>query len=314
MSMKSFSLLRRQSGTIPRVYSRAAASVLAILAACICSLTGARAMAWGELHLLSTKWRQAFLEYPAIKYHRINFCIELNLPTDRNGNEINRGHFSVKSISEQTKMALTLWLNAADGHGLNGHVKIRRLPFCAGFNVNLKIIIGPSDRWWAITNYEHNEFGYHAQTYINTNSVHSFQWNSELMQIPTYDFQYLVHKYLPGMTLPVAMDYAYAKKMDLYAFGSWANAPAPIFGYSSYPTLIHEMGHAFGLCDTGGYPSAYDCDPKHVSVPSPLEQPVSVMNDGEDEYFYLKSDDIAGVRDAFSRYSWLTKSANKRPK
>ena len=312
--MKSFSLLRRQSGTIPRVYSRAAASVLAILAACICSLTGARAMAWGELHLLNTKWRQAFLEYPAIKYHRINFCIELNLPTDRNGNEINRGHFSVKSISEQTKMALTLWLNAADGHGLNGHVKIRRLPFCAGFNVNLKIIIGPSDRQRPFTNYEHNEFGYLTQVYISTNSTYSFQWNSEHMQIPTYDFQYLIHKYLPGMTLFRVMEHANAKKLDLYAFGSWANAPAPIFGYSSYAALIHEIGHAYGLCDSGGGPRYYNCDPRHVSVANPLDQPLSVMNDVNDTYFYLKSDDIAGVRDAFSRYSWLTKSANQRPK
>ena len=271
------------------------------------SLASSRALAWGEERDLSTKWRRTFLEYPVLRHHRINYCVSIKLAKDKNGKLINPGDFSARSIGEQTKMALQLWLTAVSRNSLNGPVIINQFPTCYSKNINLIISIGPSNRHWALTMGEYNTSGYYlSHVYINTNSIHSFYWNSQALHVPTYDFQYLLHSYLPGWSLKGFMKYANTEKMDVNSIGKIANAPAAYFGFSSYAVLLHEIGHAFGLCDTINNPRDYDCDPRHVSVANPADQPPSVMRDAD--YYYLTSDDRAGVRDAFHRFSYLIRN------
>ncbi len=264
--------------------------------------TGSRAMAWGMLKDLNTKWRQSYLFYPVLEHHWVNYCVSLKLPKNKNGNVINPGHFSVQSISEQTRFALQLWLKAVSD--LTGPVTVRQVA-CDDNNLNLEISVEPSSRHVAISEAE-NDFGYFYHTYINSKTTYLIYWHSHLTRKPFYDFQYLIKKYLPGLTLNYVMKYANVQNMTAGSFADWANAPKSIVMFSSYSTLVHEFGHAFGLCDSGGWPRFYDCDPKHVSVANPLEQPPSAMS--RSDYFYLAPDDIAGIRAVFKRFLWLKRT------
>ena len=263
---------------------------------------GSRAHAWGMLPDLNTKWRQSYLIYPVLQHHWVNYCISLKLPKDKNGNVINPGHFSASSIGEQTRFALSLWLKAV--RDLTGPVTVRQVK-CDDDNLNLEISIGPSNRHCAVSEAENN-FGYLYHTYINTKTTYLIYWHSRLSRKPFYDFQYLVKKYMHELTLDYVMRYTNTQKLTVGSFAEWASAPKAEVLFSSYPALIHEFGHAFGLCDTDNNPQDYDCDPNHVSVASPFDQPPSVM--ASDGYFYLTPDDIAGVRAVFHRFSWLSRT------
>jgi hypothetical protein len=60
----------------------------------------------------------------------------------------------------------------------------------------------------------------------------------------------------------------------------------------AYLTLLHEIGHTFGLCDM--YNSqVHQCDPNLMSE----DRPDSVMK--VSNKFYLTDDDKAGIRKAF---------------
>ena len=295
MSTKSFSLLRRQSGTIPRVYSRATAFALAILTACICSLTGSRAMAWGMLPHLN-KLKRSYLFYPVLRHHRINYCISMWGP--------NPGHFNAKSIAEQTEMALRLWLHAV--RKVTGPVTIRQVP-CGDYYLNLKISVEPSSRHWAMSEADNNGYGtYFYHVFFNTNSTYLMFWHSKLTREPVYDFQYLIKKYIPGMSLENVMAYTNTEKMDGKAFSNWSKSPPPEAEFSSYVPLIHEIGHGFGLCDTSNNRLYYDCDPSYVSAVNPQDQPSSIMRSAV--YLYLTSDDKAGIRAVFKRFLWLKRT------
>ncbi len=271
---------------------------------------GSRAMAWGMLPGLNTKWRRSFLIYPVLRHHWVNYCVTLKLPKNKDGKVINPGHFSVQSISEQTRFALQLWLEAV--RDLTGPVTVRQVA-CDDNNLNLEISIEPSrptfeqsNNSWAAVSLAENDFGYFYRTYLNEMGTYLMYWHSKLLREPIYDFQYLTEKYLPGLTLDHVMRYANAHEMTAGSFAEWLDTPKNEIILSSYDALIHEIGHAFGLCDTNNSPQDYNCDPSHVSVASPADQPSSVM--ASSGYFYLTPDDIAGVRAVFRRFMWLKRT------
>ena len=256
---------------------------------------GARAHAWGMLPHLN-KLKRSYLFYTVLRHHRINYCISMWGP--------NPGHFDAKSISEQTEMALRLWLHTV--RKITGPVTIRQVP-CGDYYLNLKISIKPSNRHWAMSEADNDGYGtYYYHVFFNTNSTYLMYWHSKLTREPLYDFQYMVHKYLPGMSLESVMKFTNTEKMDGKAFSEWSKSPPPEAEFSSYVPLIHEVGHGFGLCDSGPDPRYYDCDPKYVSVSNPQDQPSSIMR--SNVYFHLTPDDIAGVRAVFHRFSWLSQT------
>ena len=68
---------------------------------------------------------------------------------------------------------------------------------------------------------------------------------------------------------------------------------------NSFTFMLHEFGHAFGLCDT--YVGSNNCDPNYSSPTDIAEQPPSVMRC--DDPIYLYPDDIEGIRQLFKRFA-----------
>ena len=154
---------------------------------------------------------------------------------------------------------------------------------------------------------DNNGYGtYFYHVFFNTNSTYLMFWHSKLTREPVYDFQYLIKKYIPGMSLENVMAYTNTEKMDGKAFSNWSKSPPPEAEFSSYVPLIHEIGHGFGLCDTSNNRLYYDCDPSYVSAVNPQDQPSSIMRSAV--YLYLTSDDKAGIRHVFRRFLWLKRS------
>ena len=75
---------------------------------------------------------------------------------------------------------------------------------------------------------------------------------------------------------------------------------------SSFNILLHEMGHAFGLCDMYQPALSESCDMNHVS--NPINASGSVMREGGQ--LHLEQDDRDGVKSLFVRYREMYR---KRP-
>ena len=78
---------------------------------------------------------------------------------------------------------------------------------------------------------------------------------------------------------------------------------------SSFVILLHEMGHAFGLCDMYGLQLSEKCDKDHVSRPAIGSG--GVMREGGQ--LSLQQDDRDGVRSLFERYIVLHQKGKKKP-
>ncbi len=290
--MKSFSLLRRQSGTIPRVYSRAAASVLAILAACVCSLTGARAMAWGMLKEMDGPAKYGHLVFPVYKNHQINYCISLS------ESDISpRAGFTYKTINTEIKIALGEWLHAVSD--ITGPVTLRRVR-CQSHFVNLIVYFGAPTLSDSAPSFSAADpfMRSHNYEYVVINSVGRYPLNG--ISMPAIDFAKLIP---PQLSLKSALEKLISQKMSDRQIVSWAGLPnrddiMEVYN-NSFTFMLHEFGHAFGLCDT--YQGPHNCDPKYSSVPHTSEQPPSVMHC--DRPVYLYPDDIAGIRALFRRFA-----------
>jgi len=74
---------------------------------------------------------------------------------------------------------------------------------------------------------------------------------------------------------------------------------------TSYRVLIHELGHAFGLCDTYAE-GIHQCDKDRTTSLVSERHPASVMK--SDDFFYLTSDDQQGMRTLFYRFLTESKS------
>ena len=70
---------------------------------------------------------------------------------------------------------------------------------------------------------------------------------------------------------------------------------------ATYSTILHELGHTFGLCDLNQISINVNCDPLHLSVNLKDIQPKAKMNDAN--YFYLTEDDKEGIKSLFHRFS-----------
>ena len=92
--------------------------------------------------------------------------------------------------------------------------------------------------------------------------------------------------------------------MTVGEFSAWAFMPYGVAYNSTYPLLIHELGHSFGLCDTyenSPEMAVSNCSDVHASASSAADQPFSIMQSWR--VFYLTPDDRDGIVALFQRFA-----------
>ncbi len=269
----------------------------------ICSAFASRAWAWGELKVLDGYERHALLIYPAYQNHKIDYCLNLRDPAP--------GKFSYSSMEIEVPLALQQWLNAVKNW--TGPVKIKRVS-CSTPGLNLMVDVGPPPPH----NYDpHQAFQYivlsakNAQVFDHVVLSTTYSYYHDNAILFDYDFAYVVrdllktkHITLQKLIKRITKHQTPFKTIATWVEPQWGDQSDAMVFNSSYYFLLHEFGHAFGLCDTNSLGiMKQECDPKYVS--NWYSQPPSVMGNGS--FYYLTADDISGVHHVFSRFSYLAK-------
>ena len=267
-------------------------SVVITIAAFVASLGfGSRAHAWGMLSELDVGFANAHLFRQVYKGHQINYCITLS------EQDISpQAGFTYKTINTEARIALREWLNAVSD--LTGDVNLQRVK-CSSHFVNLVIYYGaPRSDDFHPSFEQSNAFGRaHPYSYVSINTVKYYMLDG--VSTPTIDFAKLLP---PQMDLVTMLTWLIGQKMSDQQIVQWLGLPPDdimkVYD-NSFTFMLHEFGHAFGLCDT--YAGPNNCDPNYSSPKDITEQPPSVMRC--DRPVYLYPDDIEGIRQLFKRFA-----------
>lgn len=258
-----------------------------ITAALLCS--GSIAHAWGMLNDLVNN-EQAHLFTPVFKYHRITYCLSIrDTPTEAD--------YSFRSLNTEVRVALGEWLNAVSD--LTGPVALKRVMTCASGLFNLKVDVGTPTVDDNHPSFEQTVDANRPFEYIGLNSTIHFYIGGQ--SIPIIDFQKLVPT---GLDLETSLISLISQKDYAGQIIQWAGLSQNYIleAYdNSFTFILHELGHAFGLCDT--YKGADNCDSNYSTTVDPTEQPYSVMK--WDRPIFLEPDDVAGIRALFRRFAYL---------
>ena len=256
------------------------------------SFVGSRAMAWGLMKEMDGSFKYAHLVFPVYKNHQINYCITLS-ESDLSP----RAGFTYKTINTEARIALREWLSAVSD--LTGPVKLKRV-HCQSPTVNLIIYLGAPQMGSMSTPSFSQADPYmrsHNYEYVSINTVGRYPLDD--VSMPVIDFSKLIPS---QMGLASALKFLINQKMSNKQIVKWAGLPSEditeVYN-NSFTFMLHEFGHAFGLCDT--YKSSTNCDPNYSSTAHLSEQPPSVMQ--WDRPVYLYPDDIEGIRQLFKRFA-----------
>ena len=221
------------------------------------------------------------------KHPQIHFC--LNVKNDR---------FSDESLQIQVESSIALWLKPLKRVGISS-VEVMRVP-CNDITpvgldgVDLAVVV-EDDPNPKLTSYQQEvDAGDEEVPVIHL--LTSFRVDEH---VTVDDFI----RYLPkGMTLQQTLfEITFQNPTNIFDYSQKFGFDYRVIYQSSYPTLIHEMGHAFGLCDTYKQVFPKFCDPQYMSSLKQMSQPPSVMRDSD--AFYLKKDDLIGLEALFTRMS-----------
>lgn len=255
--------------------------------------------AWGHLRDIDVEPRDArHLSFIVLARHEIDFCIAID-PGERE-------NYSAASLEAQTRMALDLWL--APVRPVVGEVAVRRLQ-CDDAQLNLKVDLGPDADNPHLSGHafmQSDAAGDPAPAYEVVKLNTRYTSASDGAKSSLNDFAQVAHKVQGGRwSLEALMKrISLETPMTVGEFSEWARIPYGVAFNSTYPLILHELGHSFGLCDT--YQNSSDagisnCSDEHASVSSAERQPFSIMQSWR--VFYLTPDDRDGIRALFRRFA-----------
>ena len=246
------------------------------------------AYAWGHLKYLNNVWGDSALIHDIIKKRAISYCID-----------IKDTRFRYASIKIQTEMALSLWLKPLEDVGIFG-VTIQSTD-CLYNNYDLKIEIGPDNEYPLKSAYQSPEIvNQHEFSLIKINSNYSYKdtYNNETFE--QIDFESIVPK---GKNLQEFLsDISILNLTTTGELSERLKLDSTLVYLTTYSTILHELGHTFGLCDLNQNSIIVNCDPLHLSVNPKNIQPKAIMNDAT--YLYLTEDDKEGIKSLFHRFSF----------
>ncbi len=245
------------------------------------------AYAWGHLNDSNGRRHDLRLINKVIKNHKIIYCIE-----------VKDSSFNYKSIETQLKMALSIWLTPLQDVGVH-NITISSSN-CVEKKFDLKIEIGSESIHQNVSAYETVGFDdQHAYSLIKINTDYVYK---DMQRNKTYepiDFKTLVPKEKNIFEFLQDISIINLRKVDELA--RILNLDHPSLYFSSYKTILHELGHSFGLCDLNGISSNDNlCDPLYMATHPDKIQPQAIMNDAN--YFYLTDDDKEGIKSLYIRF------------
>jgi hypothetical protein len=264
---------------------------LYILLGAMCSIDPT--LASGQLVDLGARQGRGHLVFPVLERQEIDYCIRIA--------DAVKADFADASIDEQTKMGLSLWLAGAE-EVIRQRVTVRRLA-CDSPSTDLIVAVEASSKFPDLASFQQltcNELRCFSRIILNTAYRDPKSTSSPAM----LDFGLLAQQADASRSVVQLMAAGRDRRMTVYEFGMEEKVAGGKIAGSTYPLLIHELGHAFGLCDTYAKDDTFSkrCDPLFTTTKNSFEQPLSIMKDGGG-YMYLTPDDEDGIRKLFLRFS-----------
>jgi hypothetical protein len=258
-------------------------SLLALFLA-VYGFHGKPAWGWGHLKGFHKPHGHAHLVFDAIFRKRILYCIQIGRVVP----------FRHDSLQIQIEKAIRVWLEAA-GSGYVRETRLKEVP-CSDPELDLMLQFQVDSEYPGMRAYQKVvEEQARAYSRISFNTAmqyadggHVYRW---------IDFSSLVPK---GVALADSLHQLSGESgLSLHEFAEKIGVDYHMVRFSTYPVLIHELGHSLGLCDLEGELFEKYCDPAHRTE----LRPSSVMLDCSS--FFLKEDDVAGIRALFERFAHL---------
>jgi hypothetical protein len=236
------------------------------------------------------------LVFTSDKSNRINFCIHIDESAKR--------RFKDDSLDVQTRLALGMWVGAFSS-AYRRVMSVARVD-CASSSLNLLIDVGPEPPG-SMTKFPANqrvinEIG-RSYSRIRINTSFTFVLQGEPHGVMDFGALWTL---LPDKSATLERFILEAQKSNntLSKIADWADMDPLAIKASSLVLLTHEIGHAFGLCDTTLGEWYESCDRATLSPAGIDNQPDSVMqSNGE---LQLSEDDIQGLNALYTEYASKT--------
>lgn len=259
------------------------AGLVACLTTAALALSAATAYAHGMKAEYLNGMYKASLFYPALTKGEIKYCVEVP-EGDR---------WSKASVAAQVETSMRVWMNAT-GDATLSRVKLTQVS-CKGREANLRLTIGVTetpDLDFLGYQISRNENGYYYNDLrLNTTRVCSNTADTRARVLQ--DTGYLMFRQSARDKNKVARQLEKMSSGTLEGNASTVGLMPGDLLCSTHLILVHEMGHAFGMCDTYGKYAAEQC----AYPASRSNHPKSVMQMGFS--FNLYPDDIEGIREVY---------------
>lgn len=252
--------------------------MLRALLSIVLLLSSVLAFGWGHLDFVGGDWGQSTLTYALVNRGKIKYCVHSDEPK----------RFPEANISQQTRAALSVWIKAA---GKYSRTSIEAVD-CKDGQPDLMVQVGPESDFTEMSGYHVPQMdGERFYSLVKLNSEYTYIEEKHRYQV--VDFAQM----LPAALSPskVIDEISQEKPMTVGDFSGHFKVHYQKAYLSSYKMLLHEIGHAFGLCDTENNLFKY-CDVKYRTG----TRPPAVMNQAD--FFYLTPDDKAGLAALIQRY------------
>jgi hypothetical protein len=245
----------------------------------LCLLFASKGMAWGLLDPTGY-WRKATITYKLKQTNTITYAVSV----------ANNDRIDENSISIQAEVAMGLWLNAVPE--LENR-NIRMIQVEKDSDPDLMIAVDFFGQKEKMVNKVDTGVGTHpsGKLFKRIRINLDFHLESNGSSSVEQDVKVLFRNDLGSLKENLIA--VSSKKMTLRDIEKINNVERNLAWFNTFTSLIHEIGHTFGLCDMYKENIA-TCNPDFIS-PNACQVP-SVMRE---YYFFLQEDDIEGIRKAF---------------
>jgi hypothetical protein len=234
------------------------------------------AFSYGHVVSLNQWYGRTSLIHDVINSRAINFCVSIE----------NSPRFSKRSIATQVKMATNMWLKALPVFNQMTVTEVG----CHSSSLDLKVVVKKDLQYPKSSAYKLNGDRYDT-IIINSGYKRKVSKYSNKVVSPI-DLSSILKK---GDKLETVLSKLTSKQYNTLKLAKKFRISRSQAYYTSYKTIIHEVGHSFGLCDTLNPKN--NCDSRYLTS----RQPKSVMKNST--FMYLTSDDIKGIRSVYKRYN-----------